>query len=107
MNNKLWISTLLLIFCLVAAASAATTTSSTSSSTSSSSGTSTTTTLSPQDLLSQIYVSSVTLDPPVFYPFEEGTIVVQLTNSGSQAVARRLTLSATISSLRTRNPTRQ
>jgi archaellum component FlaF (FlaF/FlaG flagellin family) len=87
MNQKLWISTLILIFCLVAAASAATTTSSTSSSTSSTSGTSTTTTLSPQDLLSQVYVSSVTLDPPVFYPFEEGTIAVQLTNSGSQAVA--------------------
>jgi hypothetical protein len=87
MNHKLWISTLILLFCLVAAVSAATTTSSTSSSTSSTSGISTTTTLSPQDLLSQVSVSSVTLDPPVFYPYEEGTIAVQLTNSGSQAEA--------------------
>jgi hypothetical protein len=85
MNNRLWISTLILLFCLVAAASAATTT--TSSSTSSSSGTSTTTTLSPEDALAQVYVSSVTLDPSVFYPYEQGTIAVQLTNSGSQAVA--------------------
>jgi len=83
MNYKIWISTLILLFCLVAAASAATTTSSTSST----SGTSTTTTLSPQDALSQVTVSSVTLDPPVFYPYEEGTIAVELTNTGSQAVA--------------------
>ena len=85
MNHKLWISTILMIACLVAAASAATTT--TSSSTSTSSSTGTTTTLSPQDALAQVSVSSVTLDPPVFYPYEKGTIAVTLTNSGSQAVA--------------------
>jgi hypothetical protein len=88
MNQKLWISTLILIFCLVASASAATTTSSSTSSTSGSSTSgSSTTTLSPQDAVAQISVTSVTLDPPVFYPFEKGTIAVQLTNSGSQAVA--------------------
>ena len=84
MNHKLWISTIILIACLVAAASAATTT---TGSTSTSSSTGTTTTLSPQDALAQVSVSSVTLDPPVFYPYETGTIAVTLTNSGSQAVA--------------------
>jgi len=84
MNYKHWISTICLVFCLVAAAGAATT-GSTSSTTSSSTGT--TTTLSPQDALAQVSVSSVTLDPPVFYPYEQGTIAVTLANSGSQAVS--------------------
>ena len=65
MNHKLWISTLILLFCLVSAASA----------------------LTSEDALAQVSVSSVTLDPPVFYPFEKGTITVQLTNSGTQSVA--------------------
>jgi archaellum component FlaF (FlaF/FlaG flagellin family) len=59
-----------MLFLMVAAASAANSTS-----------------LSSEDALSQVYVSSVTVDPQEFYPYEEGTITVQVTNSGSQSVA--------------------
>lgn len=76
------------LFCIVAliigTASGATTT--TSSSTSSSSSVSSSTTLSPEAALATVSVTGVVLDPPVFYPYEEGTIAVTLTNSGSQAV---------------------
>jgi len=77
--------TLLLLF-MVCAATAATTSASTTSSASSGS-TSTSTTLSAENALAQVYVSSVTVDPQSFYPYEDGTITVQITNSGSQAVA--------------------
>jgi archaellum component FlaF (FlaF/FlaG flagellin family) len=40
-----------------------------------------------EQALSQVYVSSVTLDPQEFYPYEHGTITVQVTNSGSTSVA--------------------
>jgi archaellum component FlaF (FlaF/FlaG flagellin family) len=73
-----------MILIVTAAVSAATTT--TSSSTSSSSG-STSTTLTAEQALAQVYVSSVTVDPESFYPYEDGTITVQLTNSGSESVA--------------------
>ncbi len=45
------------------------------------------TTLSPEQALAQISVTSVTLDPQVFYPGEEGTVTVQVANSGTQSVA--------------------
>ncbi len=35
---------------------------------------------------SVIYVSNVSMDPDVFYPYEEGTITVTLANSGTSAV---------------------
>lgn len=69
------------LFCLLAAVAAAATTTTSSVSVGSS------TTLSPEQALSSVYVSSVTLDPQVFYPYEDGTITVQLSNSGSQSVA--------------------
>ncbi|MFA4859624.1 hypothetical protein [Methanoregula sp.] len=81
--------TLLLLF-MVCAATAATTSASTTSSASSGSSsgsTGTSTTLSAENALAQVYVSSVTVDPQSFYPYEDGTITVQITNSGSQAVA--------------------
>jgi len=71
---------MLMLFLMVAAASAA----SNSTQTNSASGS---TTLSADDAVSQVYVSSVTVNPQEFYPYEEGTITVQVTNSGSQAVA--------------------
>ena len=46
-----------------------------------------TTTLSPEQALSQVYVSSVTVDPQEFYPGEQGTITVQITNTGNQDVS--------------------
>jgi hypothetical protein len=80
---------ILLLLCIAAAATAATTSTSGSTSTSTSGSTSSSTTLSPEQALAQIGVTSVTLDPVVFYPYETGTVTVQLTNSGSQSVALR------------------
>ncbi|WP_321507382.1 hypothetical protein [uncultured Methanoregula sp.] len=81
--------TLLLLFmvCAVTAATPSTSTTSSASSSSSSSSTSTSTTLSAENALAQVYVSSVTVFPESFYPYEDGTITVQITNSGSQSVA--------------------
>ena len=39
-----------------------------------------------QDAASLVYVSSVKIDPEVFYPYEQGTITVTLTNSGTSSV---------------------
>ncbi|HVP97364.1 hypothetical protein [Methanoregula sp.] len=79
---------ILAIFLLIAAASAAGSTSTTSTgSSSSTSSVSASTTVSAEEALSQVYVSSVTVDPQVFYPGDQGTITVQLTNTGSQDVA--------------------
>ena len=39
-----------------------------------------------QDAASLVYVSSVKIDPQVFYPYEQGTITVTLTNSGTSSV---------------------
>ena len=66
---------ILLLLLLAATVSAATSTS-TSDSTSSAS----------TDAAGLVTVSSVTMDPYVFYPFEEGTITVTLTNSGTSSV---------------------
>ena len=35
---------------------------------------------------SYVYVSSVTMDPEVFYPYEQGTVSVTLTNNGNSSV---------------------
>jgi hypothetical protein len=50
--------------------------------TSTSDGTSTTV----QDAVALVYVTNVTMDPPVFYPGEQGTIYVTLKNSGTSSV---------------------
>ncbi|MGB8310032.1 MAG: hypothetical protein WCE65_09345 [Methanoregula sp.] len=80
---------ILIIFLTVGTVSAAG--GSSSISTSSSSGTSSssasTTTLNPDQALSQVYVSSVVVDPQEFYSYDQGIISVTLTNSGSQEVA--------------------
>jgi hypothetical protein len=39
-----------------------------------------------QDAASLVYVSSVKIDPEVFYPYEQGTITVTLMNSGTSSV---------------------
>ncbi|MGB9246418.1 MAG: hypothetical protein WCB35_01540, partial [Methanoregula sp.] len=73
---------------MVGAASAAGSTSG-STSTGSTSGTSSvsaSTTVSAEQALSQVYVSSVTVDPQEFYPGDQGIITVQLTNTGTQDV---------------------
>jgi archaellum component FlaF (FlaF/FlaG flagellin family) len=77
----------LFILFMVYAAMAASPSVTTTSSASSSSSSSTSTTLSAENALAQVYVSSVTVEPQSFYPYEDGTITVQITNSGSQSVA--------------------
>ncbi len=79
------IGMILIVLMITAPATAATT--STTSTGSSSTTAGSTTTLSPEQAVGQVYVSSVTLSPESYYPYEEGTITVQLTNSGSQSVA--------------------
>ena len=66
---------IILLLLLAATASAAT-------STTMSDSTSTT----AQDAASLVYVSSVKIDPEVFYPYEQGTIAVTLMNSGTSSV---------------------
>ena len=39
-----------------------------------------------QDAASLVYVSSVKIDPVVFYPYEVGTLTITLMNSGTQSV---------------------
>jgi len=78
---------ILMLFLMVAAASGSASTASTSSSSTSTSSVSASTTVSSEEALSQVYVSSVTVDPQVFYPGDQGTITVQLTNTGTQDVA--------------------
>ena len=66
---------IILLLLLAAAASAAT-------STTISDSISTT----AQDAASLVYVSSVKIDPEVFYPYEQGTVTVTLMNAGSSSV---------------------
>jgi len=47
---------------------------------------STTSSTSSTDAAALVYVSNVSMDPEVFYPYEEGTIKVTLTNSGTSSV---------------------
>ena len=44
------------------------------------------TSTSAQDAAALVYISNVTMDPPVFFPYEQGTIYVTLTNSGTTSV---------------------
>jgi len=62
---------------MVSTAYAATTTTTDSTSTSG----------SAQDAVALVYVTNVTMDPPVFYPYEQGTIYVTLKNLGTSSVA--------------------
>jgi archaellum component FlaF (FlaF/FlaG flagellin family) len=87
MKKTTGILCILIIMSMICVVNAATTSTTTTSSASSSSSGGTSTTLSAENALAQVYVSSVTVDPESFYPYEEGTITVQVTNSGSQSVA--------------------
>ena len=82
MKKKTALISIILVLLMVSVmplASAATdsSTSSTTSSTSTSSTTSTS---------SKLYVSSVTMDPAVLYPYEQGTISITLANSGTDPI---------------------
>ena len=66
---------IIILLLLAATASAATST-----------ATSDSTSTIAQDAASLVYVSSVKIDPEVFYPYELGTITVTLTNTGTSSV---------------------
>jgi len=66
---------ILFLLLLAASASAATLT-----------ATSDSTANTAQDAASLVYVSSVKIDPEVFYPYEQGTITVTLMNTGTSSV---------------------
>ena len=76
MRRKITIFSFILLLLIVSTAHAATTDT-----------TSTSTTVSPQDAAALVTVSGVTMDPPVFFPYEQGTISVTLTNAGTTSVA--------------------
>jgi hypothetical protein len=64
---------LLLLVAATASAAALTTTSDSTSNTA-------------QDAASLVYVSSVKIDPEVFYPYEQGTVTITLMNAGTSSV---------------------
>ena len=89
MRRKIIIFSFVLVLLTVLAAPVAAAAASTSTSTSTSASTSgsTSTSVSAQDAASLVTVSAVTMDPPVFFPSEQGMIYVTLTNSGTTSVA--------------------
>jgi len=75
MRRKITIFSFILLLLIVSTAHAATTDT-----------TSTSTSTSAQDAVALVYVSNVTMDPPVFFPGEPGTIYITLKNSGTSSV---------------------
>ena len=82
-KNRLIGLILIILLIPVVLASTDSSSSSTSSSTADSSSTSTT---SARDAASLVYVSSVTLDPEEYFPYETGTVTVTVKNSGTTTV---------------------
>ncbi|MFA5221542.1 MAG: hypothetical protein WC391_04555 [Methanoregula sp.] len=82
MKRRFGFLSILLLFLVIGIVSA--TDSSTTSSTSTSSSTSSTSDEIDDSAL--VYVSNVTMEPEVFFPYEVGTITVTLTNSGDSAI---------------------
>ena len=85
MKIKQGIFGLILILLMVSAVYADDSSSSTTSSTSSSSSSSSTSSTSV-DAAALVYVSNVTLDPSSFFPGDQGTVTVTLTNGGTSAI---------------------
>jgi hypothetical protein len=75
MKGKSVISCLVLLLLMISSAHAATSTSTLDS-----------TSTAAQDAASLVYVSSVKIDPEIFYPYEEGTITITVTNAGTSSV---------------------
>jgi hypothetical protein len=75
MKKILPLFSIILLLLLAATASAATATT-----------TSDSTSTAAQDAASLVYVSSVKIDPEVFYPYEQGTVTITLANSGTASV---------------------
>lgn len=70
------VSLIFLVLMVSTAFAATTTTDSTSTSSST----------TAQDAAALVYVTNVTMDPPVFFPYEEGTVYVTLKNAGTTSV---------------------
>jgi len=87
MKGRVIIVSLILMLLVVATVCADDTSSTSSSSTSSSSTSSDSSSSSTTvDQAALITVSNVTLDPEVFFPYEEGTVTVTLSNAGTSAI---------------------
>jgi len=87
MKAKIALLCIFLLVLMVPFACAADSTSgSSSTSSSSSSSTSSSSTSQNTDASSLVYVSNVTMEPEVFFPYEQGTISVTLTNAGTSAM---------------------
>ena len=85
MKIKLGIFSFILVLLLVSAVYADDSTSSTTSSTSSTSSSSTTSSTSVDDA-ALVYVSNVTMDTQSYFPGDDGTVTVTLTNGGTSAI---------------------
>ncbi|MGA2162249.1 MAG: hypothetical protein ABSG28_08685, partial [Methanoregula sp.] len=83
MKIKLAIFSFILILLMVSAVSADSSTSGSSTSTSTSSSTSTTTNIDDAAL---VYVSNVTMDTGSYFPGDEGTATITLTNGYTSAI---------------------
>jgi len=75
MKGKSVISCLIVLVVLISSAHAATST-----------NTSNSISVTAQDAASLVYVSSVKIDPEVFFPYEQGMITVTLANAGTSSV---------------------
>ena len=86
MKIKWCIFSCILVLLLVSAAYADDTTSSTSSTTSSSTSSSSSSSASTIDQAALVTVTNVTMDTSSYFPGDEGTVTVTLTNSGTSAI---------------------
>ena len=85
MKRRVGIFSLILLLLIVSTAYAASDSSSSTTS-SSSSTTSSTSTSTAIDNSALVTVSNIVINPEVFFPYEEGTITVTLTNAGTSAI---------------------
>ncbi|MGA2698387.1 MAG: hypothetical protein ABSE74_01970 [Methanoregula sp.] len=87
MKIKMMIGSFILVLLMVSAVYADSTTSGSSTSTTTSTSTSSSaSTATSIDTAALVYVSNVTMDPETFFPGDEGTVTVTLTNGGTTAI---------------------
>jgi len=86
MKIKIMICSFILVLLMVSAVYADDSTSDSSTSTSTSSTSSSTSSTISVDTAALVYVSNVTMDPETFFPGDDGTLTVTLTNGGTTAI---------------------
>ena len=93
MKIKMMICSFILVLLMVSAVYADSTTSDNSTSSTSTSTSSSTSTATAIDTAALVYVSNVTMDPETFFPGDEGTVTVTLTNGGTTAIGLSIRIS--------------